>query len=142
MIYTNVAFFLTPKSEVSFLYSDCTVRQGLEKLKRCGYTAIPVIDKSGVYVGMIREGDFLKYFTDGGSLRDTEGVKLTDILRADSTPPEYITVSMEKIIERAINNNFVPIVDDSGIFIGIITRGKVMKYLTNEIARNAFSSIE
>ena len=47
----NVAFFLIPKSRVAYLTEGSSFRQGMEKLHRYGYTAIPVIDKNGVYVG-------------------------------------------------------------------------------------------
>ena len=40
----NIASFLSPKEEVIFLRDDMTIRQGLEKMKRYGYTAVPVID--------------------------------------------------------------------------------------------------
>ena len=40
----NIASFLLPKVEVAFLRDNMTMRQGLEKLRRSGYTAIPVID--------------------------------------------------------------------------------------------------
>lgn len=137
----NAAFLLTPKSDVAYLYCDCSIRQGLERLKRTGYTSIPVLNREGQYLGMIREGDFLYYLMDrsgGFTLRDLENVRITEIMksRADA---ERITVSIEKIVERALTQNFVPLVDDGGYFIGIVTRGRVMKYLNNEIAKNAFS---
>ena len=55
----NILFFLKPKAEVSYLYEDFSMRQGLEKLERSGYTAIPVINRQGKYIGTITEGDFL-----------------------------------------------------------------------------------
>ena len=39
----NVISLLTPKAQVAYLYDDFTVRQGLEKLRAHGYTAIPVL---------------------------------------------------------------------------------------------------
>ena len=43
----NIAYFLLPKARVAYLYDDCTFRQGLEKMRHHGYTAIPVISRSG-----------------------------------------------------------------------------------------------
>ena len=43
----NIAFLLQPKSDTAFLYDDFTLRQGLEKMRHHGYTAIPVIDREG-----------------------------------------------------------------------------------------------
>ena len=55
----NIAYFLLPKHSVAYLYDDCTFRQGLEKMRHHGYTAIPVISRDGKYVGTVSEGDFL-----------------------------------------------------------------------------------
>ncbi len=41
----NIAFFLTPKSEVAYEYTDATMRQVIERMEHHGYTAIPLIDK-------------------------------------------------------------------------------------------------
>ena len=43
----NVITLLTPKAQVAYLYDDFTIRQGLEKLRIHGYTAIPVLDRIG-----------------------------------------------------------------------------------------------
>ena len=37
----NIAYFLLPKHSVAYLYDDCTFRQGLEKMRHHGYTAMP-----------------------------------------------------------------------------------------------------
>ena len=54
----NIASFLSPKEEVTFLRDDMTIRQGLEKMKRYGYTAVPVI----VFIGIITRSEIIKYF--------------------------------------------------------------------------------
>ena len=38
----NILFFLKPKAEVAYLYEEFSMRQGLEKLERSGYTAIQI----------------------------------------------------------------------------------------------------
>ena len=55
----NLAYYLTPKSNVAYLYDDYTFRQGLEKMRHHNYRAIPVISRDGQYVGTVSEGDFL-----------------------------------------------------------------------------------
>ena len=49
----NIAYFLLPKSRIAYLYDDFTIRQGLEKMRNRGYTAIPVITRDGRYVGTV-----------------------------------------------------------------------------------------
>ena len=97
------------------------------------YTAIPVISESGRYVGTVSEGDFLYYILDK---RDhsilTKGKHyIRDILRPDFNPAVRVDVSMDTLFERAQNQNFVPVVDDLGTFIGIVTRQDIIKYFVN-----------
>jgi len=127
----NIIQLLTPKIDVSVLYNDYTVRQGLEKLRRCGYSAIPVIKRNGEYAGCVSEGDFLWQIVDGDMirLRDEEKCFIRDIIRKDFNQPVKISASPDDLVERIVNQNFVPIVDDRNKFIGIITRKDIIKYL-------------
>lgn len=134
----NIAYFLIPKSRVAYLYDDCTFRQGLEKMRHHGYTAIPVISRSGQYVGTASEGDFLwSILSDGReaqktfSMKDMEQLQIHDILRGNYYPPVRITVSMEELVHSAMNQNFIPVVDDLGNFIGIVTRKDIIRYFSD-----------
>lgn len=42
---------------------------------------------------------------------------------------------MESLLDCAINQNFVPVIDDSGYFIGIITRKEIIKYCYKELKK-------
>ena len=42
---------------------------------------------------------------------------------------------IENLINLAINQNFVPVVDDNGIFIGIIKRSDIINYCYNEMKK-------
>ena len=42
---------------------------------------------------------------------------------------------MEDLLDRAINQNYVPVVDDKGSFIGIITRKEIIKYCYKEMKK-------
>lgn len=138
----NIAYFLLPKSRVAFLYEDYTVRQGLEKMKYHGYSAIPVISRDGKYAGTITEGDFLWSLLSGEthgkprSLKELEKIRVRDILSSDSNPAVRITVSMEELINSAMNQNFVPVVDDLGNFIGIVTRKDIIRYFSQKGTRS------
>ncbi|MCI8398943.1 MAG: CBS domain-containing protein [Oscillibacter sp.] len=131
----NIAYFLLPKYCVTYLYDDQSFRQGLEKMRYHGYTAIPVINRQGQYVGTISEGDFLwQLFPDGKhscpkNQKDLEKRCIRDLLREDHYPPVRITVSMEELVNSAMNQNFTPVVDDLGNFVGIITRRDVIRHL-------------
>jgi len=55
----NIAFFLLPKNDTVYLSIECTMRQAMEKMEHHSYSALPVIDKEGKYIGTITEGDLL-----------------------------------------------------------------------------------
>ena len=131
----NIAYFLLPKNRVAYLYDDYTFRQGLEKMRYHGYTAIPVISRSGKYVGTISEGDFLWQILSNDaesrqirSMKDLEQLHIRDLLRGNNYPPVRITVSMEELLSNAMNQNFIPVVDDLGNFTGIVTRKDIIRY--------------
>lgn len=128
----NVISLLTPKAQVAYLYDDFTVRQGLEKLRAHGYTALPVLSRDGSYVGTVSEGDFLWSMIDSrdNSLLTQEKQPLKKLMRRDFNPAVNVQVSLEELLERAMRQSFIPVVDDRGAFVGIVTRQTIMMRLT------------
>ncbi|MEG0528968.1 MAG: CBS domain-containing protein, partial [Bacilli bacterium] len=124
--------YLTPKSQVAFLISNYTIRQALEKMKFHRYTSVPVIDKFGKYVGTITEGDLLWYMVDNKKFKteDLESVRLSDIPRTRDNFAVNANTKLESLVDAAVSQNFIPIVDDQNNFIGIVTRKSVISYLT------------
>jgi len=55
----NILFFLTPKAMCAYIEAGDTLRQAMERMEHSGYAALPVIDKSGKYCGVVTEGDLL-----------------------------------------------------------------------------------
>jgi len=128
----NIAKFLIPKVNTSYLLENQTVRQGLEKLRHHGYSAIPVLKESGEFYGCVSEGDFLRHVMDSGStnLKDHENRKIADIMRDDFCPALTIVASIDEVVEQIQRQNFVPVVDDRNLFCGIVTRRDVIRYLS------------
>lgn len=105
--------------------------------------AIPLLDKEGKYIGTITEGDLLWYLKDHDfpDIYQLEDIPITDIERKRDNNAVNIQVSMEELFEKATNQNFVPVVDDNNVFIGIITRKDIILYLANkDNANNAISN--
>ena len=130
----NVLFFLKPKGELAYLYEDHTLRQGIEKLERSGFTAIPVISRSGEYIGTITEGDFLWTLKNKFSLdlKMAEDVPIQTVKRRMRFDPISIDSNMEDLVSKARNQNFVPVIDDKKIFIGIVTRKDIIDFCYQE----------
>lgn len=134
----NIMRFVVPKSLVEFVTVESTVRQALEKMRYHRYVAIPVIDGAGKYVGTLRNDDIFTYFLDNGNFdsKYAERDGITEILNKDYCPPVYHNASMDELIERVSEHNFVPVVDDRGCFIGIILRRDILKFLSNFYKEN------
>lgn len=126
----NVLMLLRPKSKVEYLFENCTLRQALEKMKIHGYTAIPVLTKDGLYAGCVSEGDFLRYIienTDTSNLiKELECHRIREIMDPARISAVTVNVDMGQIIERSKNQNFIPVTDDRGYFIGIVTRRSII----------------
>ena len=131
----NILFFLTPKSEVAFIFDDETVRQALEKMENRKFTAVPVLNRQGGYVGSITEGDMLWGIKNqyNLNLKNAEHIRVGTIPRRMDYQPVHVDASMEDLIEKALNQNFVPVVDDQKSFIGIIRRRDIIRYCYNKL---------
>lgn len=133
----NILFFLTPKSEVAYLYDTDSLRQALEKMENHRYSAIPIIGKAdGRYIGTLTEGDLLWNIKDSEnlSLHGAEDISIMEVKRNRDNEPVEVDVAMEDLINKAMNQNFVPVIDDGKCFIGIITRKDIIQYLNSKLA--------
>ncbi|WP_094607635.1 hypothetical protein SPSIL_022720 [Sporomusa silvacetica DSM 10669] len=126
----NSAFFLIPKNEVVYMSINSTMRQALERMEYHRYTAVPLIDEFGKYAGTITEGDFLWKMknTPGLTFPDTERILIKEIPMRMINNPIHIDAQMQDLLSLAIAQNFVPVVDDSRVFIGIVRRREIIEY--------------
>ena len=124
----NILFFLTPKSDVAYIYDNYSLRQVLEKMEYHKYSCIPVIGVDGKYVGTITEGDLLWGLKERGAfdLKKAEEVPIRSFERRMDYAPVRIDSDMEDLLDKALRQNFVPVIDDQKNFIGIVTRRDIM----------------
>ena len=130
----NILFFLTPKALCSYIDDGCTLRQAMERMENSGYTALPVLDKDGGYCGVLTEGDLLWAFKRlcVMDLRQTEDHFISEILPRREIHPVRVDTRIEDLVLVAADQNFVPVIDDKGAFIGIVTRRAIMRFCLNE----------
>lgn len=127
----NIMVFLTPKKDVVTIFNDFTLRQALTKMEIHHYQTIPIIDRNGKYIRVITEGDILWFIKKQNkfSLLLSETVKLEDIETLRPFQSCKVTAKFEEIVAISQRQNFIPITDDEGVFIGIIRRQQVIAYL-------------
>ena len=114
---------------------ESTMRQALEKMEYHQYTAVPLLTKEGKYAGTLTEGDLLWKIknTQGLNFKETEKVQLKDVPLRKSYESISVNGEMEDIISVAMEQNFVPVVDNDFIFIGIIRRREIIEYCAEHI---------
>ena len=130
----NVLFFLKPKQEVCVLHKGYTLRQGIEKMRQYGFAAVPVIDEEGKYCGIVTEGDLLRQVLLHEDKSEWEQIPLREAMRTEMKRPVNVMADMDELLQLAMTQNFVPVVDDRGMFIGIVTRQDIMRYFAREFA--------
>jgi CBS-domain-containing membrane protein len=131
----NIAFFLLPKIEVVCLTQQYTLRQTLEKLEHHRYTAVPILDEEGSYIGTVTEGDLLWFFKNNEELsfENAHRYQLSELTLNKSHKTVRIDSNMEDLIRLAKVQNFVPVVDDMDKFIGIVRRSDIIEYCAGKI---------
>ena len=133
----NILFFLTPKSEVAYIHDDESLRQVLEKMEYHKYSAVPIISRQGTYVGTITEGDLLWYIKNqlDLNLQEARRILIPNVPRRSDNTPVSIDSNMEDLLDKAMKQNFVPVLDDKKSFIGIVTRKDIMKYFADKMKK-------
>lgn len=134
----NILFFLTPKIDVGYVHSSDTVGEAIEKMLRYRFTTVPVINETtGKYEGTLANDDLLRELYSHPTLTlDAAGDKpLRSISRRRDYGAVRADADMEDLLDSVTVQNFVPVVDDTNAFIGIITRREVMRYLREHMVR-------
>ncbi|MGV8906320.1 MAG: CBS domain-containing protein [Acetobacterium sp.] len=135
----NHLFYLLPKSDTVFLTNTDSFRQAYNLFILTNYAALPVINKKGQYIGTICEGDLLRVLSL--SLNHPEinldTFEIKNVEFKTKVQVAHINESFEHLVDLAVSQNFIPIVDDLGVFIGILRRQELIKellsFLSNKV---------
>ena len=135
----NILFYLVPKSNVVYVYDDYTIAQAMAVMEKDRYASVPVLARDGSYVGTLSEGDILWGLKDrsdpcSGLL---EHMHVRQLRRLRDNQPVNINCTMEQLAHTAVNQNFIPVIDDDRIFIGIVTRKSILNYFLEPEDTNA-----
>ena len=130
----NILFFLTPKSEVDYVYDDASIFKAMQIFDRHNYFSILLINKNGRYIGTITTSDLLGCIKENFdlSVKDSADFPVQKVKRTrEYKAVNGGTTTMEEIVTIALDQNFVPVVDDDYSFIGIITRKSIMTWMND-----------
>lgn len=70
--------------------------------------------------------------TPGLTFENTEKIPITDIPRRVENAPVRIEAKIDSLLNLAVTQNFVPVVDDNETFIGIIRRREILEYFARQ----------
>lgn len=129
----NAFKLMIDKSKVKFLYDSTKLEDGLREFQEGGFSAVPVIRKNGEYMGTVCDKDFLKLYSEGsqknGKKQRVKNITIGQIVRPEWNPAVNISKDINDVLLLSMRQNFVPVVDDMNIFLGIITRRDIIKLL-------------
>lgn len=127
----NLFEYFTPKSETYYLDSDATIRQALEKFDYHKFSVLPLVDPDGKFVSTVSVGDILRYIKNkaGFDIGTAETELVINIDRYRPYSACTTDVPLDEVMRLALEQNFVPVVDDRGSYIGIIKRRAILNYL-------------
>ncbi|HCW23337.1 MAG TPA: CBS domain-containing protein [Lachnospiraceae bacterium] len=125
----NILFLMTPKMDVDCVFENDTVGQALHRLEVHEFTTVPLInDATGKYVGSLSEGDLLReLMRQNASPAMVEDRPISGIHRKRDYTPVRADADISELFQYAKTQNFVPVVDDGGVFIGIVTRQSILQ---------------
>ena len=133
----NIITLLTPKDQTFYLDSHATIRQALEKYDYHKFTVVPLIDKEGHYVTTLSEGDILRYIKNNCNfdLEVAESQTVDFIEKYRPYKALDIQSSIKDVIRLLYEQNFIPMIDDRGMYIGIIKRKGIIQFLNDRIKK-------
>lgn len=127
----SIIQLITPKKATHFILNTSTIRQALEKFDAHKFSVVPLLDKDGHYAGTLSEGDILRFVKNNANfdIAIAENVLVKDIEHYRPYKCLKIDATIEEVYALALDQNFVPLVDDRDFYIGIIKRKDVLIHL-------------
>lgn len=113
------------KNNVEFCTEDFTLKAALEKLYQTGYRCIPVLDKAGKrFLGNVYKVHVLEFEKECGHL-DASVLEVV----ANGDGYVYQDSSFSKIFVKIKELPYITVLDESGVFSGILTHKNVIELL-------------
>ena len=133
--------FLTPARNLAVLIDTHNVDHAILVLSQISYTRVPVVTDQMKYVGTISLTDILSYqmkldYSD-------EVFSSMDIVHMTKTDGERLgkDYTVTEVLHKLVEESFLPVVSEDGVFEGIITRKSILKAI-NSLMHNFSNEYE
>lgn len=122
--------FIIPAEKVAHVQLGNDVEHALLVLTKSGYSAIPVLDPTFRFYGLISARMIMDSIL---GLERIEYDKLANRKVNDVMDENIATLNIHETFQKAldlvINHAFLCVIDDDGTFVGIMTRRVILKQL-------------
>ncbi len=120
------------RTKVLSCHPDETVYNAVVSMthRRCG--AIVVVDNDGKLLGIFTERDLLSRVVANG--RDIETTQISDVMSTNLetvTPKDSVALTMGRMSHGRFRH--VPVVDDAGVMLGILSQTDFVSYTVRDI---------
>lgn len=127
-LFTPIADYIISSEKVAHVQIGNNAEHALLVLTKTGYSSIPVLDAQDRLKGLLS----MRTVTDSIlGLAHIEYERLPDLKVDEIMKTEIKTIRRTERFQRAldllIDNNFLCVIDDDGVFIGILTRRVLLK---------------
>lgn len=117
-----------PADNVANVMKENPLEHALLVLSQVGYSSIPVLDKDDRFVGLLTLTDVVSKMME---LDEIDSDNLSQFTVADVMQTDIGTITeksdLEDILHLLVDANYLPVLDEKGLFKGIITRREILK---------------
>ncbi|EOH88490.1 cyclic-di-AMP-binding protein CbpB [Enterococcus pallens] len=119
---------MIPAENVANVMVGNPLEHALLVLSKVGYSKIPVLDKGDRFIGLLSLNDVVNKMMDLNGI-DTKNLSKYTVADVMDTEIDVVkeNCDLEDIMHLLVDAAFIPVLDDDGIFKGIVTRREILK---------------
>lgn len=131
---STIEEYMIPADKVAHVQLGNNLEHALLVLTKTGYTAVPVLDPSYKLHGLLGTNMMMDAILGLQRIEfeKLEHMKVEEAMNSD-IPHLTINDPLSKGLDLVIDHSFVCVVDDEGIFEGILTRRAILKQLKKQM---------
>lgn len=131
---TKIEDYIISSEKVAHVQLGNSAEHALLVLTKTGYSAVPVLDLKYRFCGLINAQRITESILGMNHIEYERlpEIRVEDIMQTDF-PLIKINDRFQRALDLLINQNFLCVVDDEGMFMGILTRRVILKQLKKQI---------
>ena len=129
--------FIIPATRIAFVEDDNPLYHAFLILTKVKYSKIPVLDRKSRVVGLLSLAMITDKMmtTDSITLEPLNQLKVRDVMQIEFDKINFAQTTLETQLHLLVDNAFLPVIDDYGVFQGLLTRREWIKAF-NYVAHN------